>query len=711
MSQLRTSRVLCFAAVLCLGALCPAQSVVSLGAHNIQPAATAVAGPGGKASRKGRIPDDVVTHSARAQAQAAAASGGIQTVFVIGMENQNFVQPTGLTTTPEQILGNPAAPYLNSLVKPGNPNAAQVSFASNYQSTQVHPSEPNYIWSQAGSNLGVYSDSDPYSLTGTPQNEQTTTQSLCNFLQQAGVSWKSYQEDINIDTGSNQALAPGQWTVPLFTVSGAFTTGVNRYNGSNLYSYGPRHNPPVIFTSTSGGFNTTTSNPEAQHYPPLQQLLADLTNNTVARYNWITPDLYNDMHTALPGGYTYHGTSYTGDQAEVAQGDNFLSQIVPLIMASQAYTNHGMIVLWWDETEGGDSPSYTMPLIVISPNAKGNAYTNNILYNHSSDLLTIEEIFGVGQCPGFACLADDLSDLLVPGSVPEPPPTVYGYSIGKIIPEFTSFDQFGIARSIRDYQGQYVLLDMSAGWCVPSVYMARFSAGVGKTLTDAGVPFEYVSVLLEGNGNQGGGGEGSGYSNRFDAEEWAFEAHEDSPVLYNPYQPGVPSTYGLWNAIDAFSFGELPSLPTVVLLGPDQKILYEEIGAIDGQVLLNDLTPYLTRYSVKPGLVSPPPVPGPFDSVNLQVAVNGERFSADIPLAGASDASGCCSSESWVALGGLHLWASGSQNVYNSIVTPFGLVNAFGTGIDIVTDRGVCMFAGGSKCPSITCRRGPLRSS
>ena len=47
----------------------------------------------------------------------------IKTVFVIAMENHNFVQPNPLSS-PEQIFTNPAAPYLNSLITPGNPNAA-----------------------------------------------------------------------------------------------------------------------------------------------------------------------------------------------------------------------------------------------------------------------------------------------------------------------------------------------------------------------------------------------------------------------------------------------------------------------------------------------------------------------------------------------------------------------------------------------------------
>jgi hypothetical protein len=77
-----------------------------------------------------------------------------------------------------------------------------------------------------------------------------------------------------------------------------------------------------------------------------------------------------------------------------------------------------MIVIWWDETEGGDDFTHTLSEIVISPDAKGNAYTNNIYYTHSSDLLTYQEIFGVGPCLGDACNATDLSDVLLPGSIP-----------------------------------------------------------------------------------------------------------------------------------------------------------------------------------------------------------------------------------------------------------------------------------------------------
>ena len=80
----------------------------------------------------------------------------------------------------------------------------------------------------------------------------------------------------------------------------------------------------------------------------------DLNNNTVGRYNLITPDLYNDMHTALNTNFTYDGVTYAAgtDQEAVAQGDNFLSIVIPEIMASQAYKNNGVIVIRFDESEG-----------------------------------------------------------------------------------------------------------------------------------------------------------------------------------------------------------------------------------------------------------------------------------------------------------------------------------------------------------------------
>src|SRR5437868_6767132 len=174
-----------------------------------------------------------------------ASAGAIKTVFVIAMENHNWTQPTS-QTSPGQILGNAAAPYINSLVTPGNPNAAQVSYASNYQNAGagIHPSEPSYIWAEAGSNLGIANDADPY-----PNNVSNTPNSLSNYLQLSGKTWRSYQEDTNINLANNQTLPKKQSTVALTSTTGVFASPTNQYNGSHQYDYAATHKPQVAFTS------------------------------------------------------------------------------------------------------------------------------------------------------------------------------------------------------------------------------------------------------------------------------------------------------------------------------------------------------------------------------------------------------------------------------------------------------------------------------
>lgn len=377
-------------------------------------------------------------------AAASAASGQqIGDVFYIEMENHNFSQPAS-QTSPGQISGNSAAPYINSLVTPGNANAAQVSWAPNYYNVlyntgaSIHPSEPNYIWQEAGSNFGVNNDADPYKNATGPN--VFSSPNLSGLLQAKGISWKSYQEDINLTPTSGTVNNPGtnsltstvapqnQWTVPLLRFSGTSAGYTNPYNGSNQYDFQPKHDGQLFFTSTNGGTTTTgdysTSNPEVPHYLPLQQLASDLTTGNVGKYNLITPDQFNDMHSALNTSFTYKGVTYAAgsDQEQIALGDNFLSKIIPQIQASQAYKNNGAIVIWNDETEGGDDNLHTSMEIVLSPLAKGNAYASPLTYTHSSDLKTLQELYGVGPLLNDAATpgTNDLSDLFTAGAVPEP---------------------------------------------------------------------------------------------------------------------------------------------------------------------------------------------------------------------------------------------------------------------------------------------------
>ena len=99
-------------------------------------------------------------------------------------------------------------------------------------------------------------------------------------------------------------------------------------------------------------------------------------------------------------------------------------------MASAAYKNNGMIVLWWDESEpdgvgNRDDFAHTLPFIVISKNAHknvdGKPYASAVNLSHSSFLREMQEIFGVGPLLGDAANANDLSDLFKPGNLHEAP--------------------------------------------------------------------------------------------------------------------------------------------------------------------------------------------------------------------------------------------------------------------------------------------------
>jgi len=379
------------------------------------------------------------------------SDGGIKHVFVVAMENHNWTQPANQFSGPtQQIFHNPNAPFINSLVN-GTAVATingrqvnisrQVAYATNYHNVlatasgnnpHIHPSEPNYIWAEAGTNFTVSNDDDPFVPNGSTNqvNSQDNQLHLVRLLTQAGRTWRSYQEDTDLTKVSGQltnvVLPKSQWTVPLTSFSGSFVSGVNQFNGSTQFNYAAKHNPQVFFTDSNGGNDPTPDNPLSHNYAPLQQLFADLANNSVADYNWITPDQYNDMHTALAGGFL----GLTGDAANIRQGDNFLSIVVPAIIASRAYQDRGAIILWWDESvadavnDNPDDFNHAIGEIVISPlaqpNVNGLPFASSVLLSHSSDLRTLQKIFHVASplFLGNAVHANDLSSLFAEGAIP-----------------------------------------------------------------------------------------------------------------------------------------------------------------------------------------------------------------------------------------------------------------------------------------------------
>ncbi len=162
--------------------------------------------------------------------------------------------------------------------------------------------------------------------------------------------------------------------------------------------YASKHNPMVYFDDVTGS-NKASSAYCIDHERPYSELAADLQNNRVARYNFITPDLCDDMHDSA-GCRTSNS---------IKNGDNWLANEVPKITDSQSYKHGGVLFITWDE--GENSSDGPIGMIVLSQFAKGEGYSNTVQYTHSSTLRTIEEIFGLTPLLGDAASANDLRDL------------------------------------------------------------------------------------------------------------------------------------------------------------------------------------------------------------------------------------------------------------------------------------------------------------
>jgi phospholipase C len=303
------------------------------------------------------------TGSTEATSSVAQASTTNPYVFIVMMENHDA----------SQIYGNTKeAPYINSLM-------AQYAHATNYITT-VHPSEPNYIWLEAGSNntgdITFTSDNDP-----SATNSTTTTQHIATQLVAAGLNWRSYQEGLDANTG----------LCPIFSV------------GKPEY-YAVKHNPFPFFQDVSGNPPSATNAYCESHHAPFTQLASDLSAGTMANYNFVTPNLCDDMHGS--NGCAKH---------LIQNGDAWLQSNLPQ-MINWVNAHSGFVLVVWDEGSGSNPP---LPFLAIGPHVK-TGYAGPVAYSHSSTVKSVQEVFGLSPLLRGAAdpTTNDLSDLFVSGFFP-----------------------------------------------------------------------------------------------------------------------------------------------------------------------------------------------------------------------------------------------------------------------------------------------------
>jgi phosphatidylinositol-3-phosphatase len=292
----------------------------------------------------------------------------VKIVFVIMMENKNWTgNDAGASFGDPDLKDNPLAPYINGELFRTSAHPEQY-----YNPPGNHPSQPNYVWLEAGTNFGVVADTQP----GQPQF--FTQKHLVRLLQDAGISWRVYAEP---DFGS-----PVFDTCPL-----------------DFSFLDVEHLAQVYFSDVNDGLNPES--PECiAHVVPYYNLATDLADHTQARYNIIIPDLCHDGHEGISPCDSQEPADNT------ARGDEWLRKNVPVILQSDAYKNNGALFILWDEAEdSGEFADGPIPMFLLSPLAKGGGkapYSNTIHYSHSSTLKTIQEIFGVGPLLGDAANED-----------------------------------------------------------------------------------------------------------------------------------------------------------------------------------------------------------------------------------------------------------------------------------------------------------------
>jgi phospholipase C len=250
----------------------------------------------------------------------------------IWMENASF----------DEIMGGSSASSLHRF-------ARQCSLATNYHAI-THPSLPNYIAATSGGDWKI-SDDDP------PASHPLPEASIFGQLTAAGMSWRSYEESM-----------------------------LSNCSRSSSGLYAVKHNPAAYYTPIRGEcrkrdvpMGTTSSG----------RLLADLRDDRLPSFSFLTPNLCNDMHSC-----------------PIAIGDAWLHRWITEIVGSTAYRSLTTVLfVTFDE---GSARSNRVVTLVISPTTPPGARSST-RFDHYSLLKTTEQLLGVPTRLGHAADASTLS--------------------------------------------------------------------------------------------------------------------------------------------------------------------------------------------------------------------------------------------------------------------------------------------------------------
>jgi len=309
-------------------------------------------------------------------------------IFVINLENKGYDKVWGAGS---------AAPYLSRTLRD------QGVLLSQYFGI-AHNSNPNYLAQISGQGSNPMTRADcptyaPFNQTGTGAMAQVqgtgcvypeSVPTVAGQLTTAGKTWKGYMEDMQTPCQHPQLGSKDD------------------RQGANVGDqYATRHNPFVYFTAI-------TSSPECQNnVVPFTKMAGDLQSvDTTPNLSYISPNLCNDGHDS---------PCVDGSPGGLAASDSWLKDNVPAILGSPAFKKDGMLVITFDESEGGTTGPSGVPggtaggrvgALIISPLTKGGT-TSDTQYNHFSLLASIEDAFslprlGYAGAPGLNSFGTDV---------------------------------------------------------------------------------------------------------------------------------------------------------------------------------------------------------------------------------------------------------------------------------------------------------------
>ncbi len=264
---------------------------------------------------------------------------------------------------------------------------------------------------------------------------KTSGKTIADQLAEAGLSWKSYQENLPLIGADKVNYSNGTVTNLDFDANGNSTLLAPLTSSSVVQDYAVKHNPFAYFQSVQEGTLRNSSLANVVGFDGPRGLYSDLESGNVPSLAFIAPNQCDDQHGrgnadafcafdfGISNGLT-DGTTQGLNPGLNQQGDVTIERLVKAIHASPIWRDSNTaIVIVWDENDYSGSPTQSSGLfpppnqnkvvLTVETNRNGQSgVQSGTYYNSYSVLKSMEAGFGL-PCLNHACDAgvNVMSDL------------------------------------------------------------------------------------------------------------------------------------------------------------------------------------------------------------------------------------------------------------------------------------------------------------